>query len=302
VRLRDLANRWKPHYQNHLKNSEKLPFAKWILGLWKDGTNPPGRVLRNVDGEWCELTEEEAVKVVMGILRREQNSSRAQSSSEAPPPTSLAVSSGDVTPSPARVSAASGDAVTPRRPALRQLSPPLPIVSPGWLSTQPANLHHLSAPYPRAAVVSPWFAPAQPHPSVNLQLLPAPRPPAVDADYRAVREVMPANPMEVDEGIPDELVEAAKFAAEAFGIGPAFMSCSFGSAMWRSLGQRQHRRAAGGTTVPNLGVVPAVIPAVESPRTGNEPSSFTRRSLPSFASQVKSWVTRLVFGRRREPD
>jgi hypothetical protein len=238
----------------------------------------------------------------MGILRREQNSIKAQASSEAPPPTPLAVSSGGVTPTPARVSAASGDGVTPLRPALRQMPAPLPIMSPlGWLSTQSANLHHLPAPHPRLAVVSPWFAFSQPHSSVNLQPLPALRPPAVDADHTAMREIMPANPMEVDEGIPEELVEAASFVIEALGVGPAFMSCSFGSAMWRSLGQRQHRRAAGGTTGSTLGIVPAVIPAVESPRTANEPSSLTRRSLPSFASQVKSWVTRLVFGRRREP-
>jgi hypothetical protein len=368
-RLRALAELWKNQYQS-VRSSEKARFAKSILDGWRIGTNPQGRFLRKVDGAWRTLTEEAAVKVIMGILRREPN--------EALLSTPLAATAGEVV----TVFPASVDAGTPPRPTQSQLPPP-----------------------PLLPIASPDGAPARPNVSVHRQTVPCPNPPVVAADM-AVREVIPANPLEVDE----ELSEAASLELEAFAAEPALLfndylrqfssgvssngggfgisaagrgsrsmhddddadgGSSAGNKAERTplferlvteevqelkaafpLGleiQREGRKFTGGTgqtfgrvparvsavessrnaneafaaepalksfplvprqirrvgpkstTGPTLGSLPARVPAVESPRTANEPS-FLRRSLPSFASQVKSWVTKLVFGRRGKLD
>jgi hypothetical protein len=146
VRLRELAEPCKHHYQN-LKNAEKALFAKSILDQWRNETNPQGRFLRNVDGVWGKMAEETAVKVVMGVLRREPIPSTTQSLR----PMTLAMSSGDKVPTHMPVSRAS---VVPPRPTR-------PHPSPAALT--PVNLRTTEAPHtPMSAPPSNFGAAAIP--------------------------------------------------------------------------------------------------------------------------------------------
>jgi hypothetical protein len=185
VRLREFAERWKHHYQGHLKNAEKAPFARWILDLWRNDTDPRGRVLRQEqDGTWRELTDEKAVKVIMGILRRDPDQSN-----QALPLTPHAVTSADEIPTHGAVLPASvdevtsprqtqdfpttvteppalSDAVTQPRPTLPQLPAPATLpVSYDFALTRP-NMSGLA--------VTPGFAPTQPIVSVKRQSTPQP--------------------------------------------------------------------------------------------------------------------------------
>jgi hypothetical protein len=125
-RLRDFAEPWKPYYKN-LRNTEKARFAKSILDEWRIDTNPQGRVLRRAKGDVLrELADEDAVMIVMGILRRDAKSARAQANDEALPPTPLTVSAREMEPTHATASRALDDAVTPPCPAPFLPSRPLP--------------------------------------------------------------------------------------------------------------------------------------------------------------------------------
>jgi hypothetical protein len=127
-------------------------------------------------------------------------------------------------------------------------------------------------PVSRASVMSP--RPTLPHPSraaltpVNLRTQAAPHTP------------MSAPP--------------ASFGAAA---SPAYISCSFGSSLQRPRA-RQHR-----WTAPPYPLAP--FPASRTAG-GSEPTfeaaaaAAPRRSLPSFAGRVKSWLRRLACGRRGE--
>jgi hypothetical protein len=111
---------------------------------------------------------------------------------------------------------------------------------------------------------------------------------------------------------PPPSVASAAAARTDFGADtkPAFMSSSFGTALKRSLARPSPPAASlasstADETEPSMcaatgsgGACGTGAANVGSP--WNPPRAFFRRSLPSFASRIKTWLRRLVCGSRGE--
>jgi hypothetical protein len=321
-----------------------------------------------------ELADEDAVMIVMGILRRDAKSGRARANDEAPPPTPLTVSAREMEPTHATTSRALDDAVTPPCPASFLPSRPLPddFVQPTQSNrpcalsmafnlpiklsgeegpTQPDDTsfgdvsygtlpdlmscgslvheeellfgaaHHMEAvpplgfvPIPASFAVNSAGGPVPTYVTVPHTVTPPrPTPPQMQQAV-ATRTNVPSNhqPPRTPSPPPTGLSAAGN---------PAYMSSSWRSSPRRSLSRQPLPPAPPLAASPTSSTADwtettfeAADACAASPRSGarslgetgagssKHPAKtfFRRRSLPSLASRVKTWLTRLVCGRRGE--